>query len=265
MQLTINEFNLVENVFSFAIGLFGVSALFFLLQRNEVARRYRIMMTLLCLVSSVACYNYVRLFEGWNNAFSIVNGEVRNTGHLYDDIYRYADWMVTVPLLLVSLVLSLDLPARQARLRAVLLASLAVEMIALGYPGQVSNSVETRWIWFGISMVPFMLIAYQLLVTLASATNSQPSGVRGLVLSARVLTLVVWCIYPALFVMPLMGLKGTGAFLTTQISYAVADMVAKCCYGALLYMVVARKSALETAAVLEPGVAPVRPVHAQAG
>ena len=264
MQLTVNEFNLVENVFSFAIGVFGVSALFFLLQRNEVAPRYRVMVTLLCLVSIVACYNYVRLFEGWNNAFSIVNGEVRNTGHSYDDTFRYADWLLTVPLLLVSLVLSLDMPARQARLRALMLASLAMEMIALGYPGQISSSFETRWLWWGVSMVPFMLIVYQLLVSLAGTIRNQPPEARGLVSAARFVTIVVWCFYPAVFVMPMLGVTGTGAFVSAQVGYAVADMVAKSCYGMLLYMVVARKSMPAATAVLEGG-ASIRSIRAQAG
>ena len=265
MQLTVNEFNLIENMFSFAIGVFGVSALFFLLQRNEVAPRYRVMLTLLFLVSVVACYNYVRLFEGWNNAFTIVNGEVRNTGHIYDDTFRYADWLLTVPLLLVALVLSLDMPARQARLRALMLASLAVEMIALGYPGQISASFETRWLWWTVSMVPFTLIVYQLLVSLASAIRNQPPGARALVSAARFVTIIVWCFYPLVFIMPMLGVTGKGSFVIAQVGYALADIVAKACYGMLLYAVVAQKSSPAAVAMLDMGNGTVRPIRAQAG
>lgn len=265
VQLTVNEFNLVENVFSFAIGAFGVSALFFLLQRPEVAPRYRVMVTLLSLVSLVACYNYVRLFEGWNNAFSIVNGEVRNTGHIYDDTFRYADWLLTVPLLLVSLVLSLDMPARQARLRSLMLGSLSVEMIALGYPGQISNSFETRWLWWGVSMVPFLLIVYQLMVSLRSAIRNQPPGARTLASSARYLTIAVWCFYPAVFVMPMLGATGTVSFISAQVGYALADIVAKSCYGVLLFAMVAQKSTPVATAVLEMGSSSFRPIRAQVG
>lgn len=265
MQLTTTEFNLVENVFSFAIGALGVAAPFFLLQRREVAPQYRIMVTLLSLVSLVACYNYVRLFEGWNNAFSIVDGEVRNTGHSYDDTSRYADWLLTVPLLLVALVQALDLPEQQARLRSLMLASLAMEMIALGYPGQISASFETRWLWWGVSMVPFALIAYQLLVTLSPAVRGQPAGARGLVSAARFLTLAVWCFYPMVFVMPMLGVTGPGAFVLAQVSYAVADIVAKACYGTLLYMAVARKSAALATATPDFALSSVRPIRAQAG
>ena len=254
MQLTLVQFNLVENVFSFTIGVFGVSTLFYFVQRSEVAPRYRLTLTLLALVSMVACYNYFRLFEGWNNAFSVINGTVQNTGHLYDDTFRYADWLLTVPLLLVSLVLSLDLPAQQARLRGLVLGSLAAEMIALGYPGQIATSFETRWLWWGVSMIPFALIVWQLLVSLSQAIASQPPHVRGLVSAARYVTLVLWCFYPAVYVLPMLGVTGTTAFVAAQVGYAVADLGAKACYGLLLYTVVSRKSMPAGATVLEVGV-----------
>jgi len=264
VQLTIDEFNLVENVFSFAIGVFGVSALFLLLQRGEVAPRYRVMVTLLSLVSAAACYNYSRMFQRWNDAFTIVNETVQNTGRLYDDTFRYADWLLAVPLLLIALVLSLDMPARQTRMRAIMLGSLAAEMIALGYPGLTSNSPEVRWVWLGIAMVPFLLILYQLLVSLSSVIANQPPGARALISGARYVVVVVWCFYPIVYVMPMLGATGAISFVSGQIIYAVGDMIAKACYGVLLYAAAARKSNSVSTAALEP-TALIRPIRSQAG
>ncbi len=60
-------------------------------------------------------------------------------GGFYNDIVRYADWLLTVPLLVIALILVLDMPARQARLRCLVLGVQAAEMILLGYAGQIST------------------------------------------------------------------------------------------------------------------------------
>lgn len=242
LQLTVAQFNLVVNAFSFTIGTLGIATAFFFLQRSEVASRYRVTVTILGLVTMIATYSYVRLLERWNHAFIIVNDAVQNTGQLYDDTYRYADWLLTVPLLLVAFVLILELPAKQAIVRSAVFTVLAVDMIATGYPGQMATTAEARWFWFAVSMVPYTLIIFQLFVGLAAYIRQQPPGARTLVKVARTLTVLVWAFYPAVYVLPLLGIGGTEAFVATQIGYALADVSAKAAYGVVLYMVAVRKS-----------------------
>ncbi len=242
LQLTANQFNLVAHTLSFTIGGLGIATAFFFLQRGEVAARYRPVVTLLGLVTMVATYSYVRLFERWNQAFSVINGVVQNTGQAYDDTYRYADWLLTVPLLLVAFVLILDLPARQARTRCIVMGLLAADMIATGYPGQIATTVEARLFWWALSMLPFVVIIAQFYITLAPAIRRQPAHVRPLVVSARTLTVLVWCFYPIVYALPLFDIGGTNAFVAIQIGYAAADVAAKVGYGAVLYMVAVRKS-----------------------
>ncbi len=241
-QLTVAQFSLVANAFSFTVGTLGIATAFFFLQRGEVAARYRISVTLLGMVTMIATYSYFRLLERWNSAFIVVNGIVQNTGQLYDDTYRYADWLMTVPLLLVAFVLILDLPTKQAVVRSAVFALLAVDMIATGYPGQMATTVEARWFWFAASMFPYVLITFQLYIGLASHIRQQPPKARGLVKAARTLTVLVWAFYPVVYVLPLLDIGGTDAFVATQIGYALADISAKAAYGVVLYMVAVRKS-----------------------
>ena len=243
-QLTANQFNLVSNTFSFTIGALAIASVFFFLQRREVSPRYRHVVTMLGLITMQASYSYVRLLEKWNQAFTLVNGAVQSTGQLYDDSYRYADWLLAVPLLLVAFVLTLDLPPRQARNRSLLFAFLAVDMIATGYPGQTATTVDARWFWWAVSMLPYTLIILQFYVGLAPAIRRQPAQARPLVKSARSLTVLVWCFYPIVYALPLMDIGGTNAFVGIQIGYAMADVTAKAVYGLVLYMVTVRKSQL---------------------
>ena len=262
-ELSLNQYNLTVTLFSFAIGAMGIAGIFFFAQRSEVLPRYRLSLLLLSLVSLVAAYNYYRLYESWQSSFVIVNGIVRSTGVPYNDILRYADWLLTVPLMLTAFVFVLDLPVRQARLRSGVLVMLSVEMLALGYPGQIASSTETRWLWWGAAMVPFFIIFYQLYVGLAKTLSAEPHEARKLAKGARLLTLVTWSIYPALSVLPLLGFKGSTMFVATEAGYAAADILSKAVFGVMVCMIATSKSAprvdvsgLSSAALREMGIAP---------
>lgn len=242
LGLSLEQFDMIGLVFSIAIGVMGIAALFFFMQRSEVLPRYRMSMTLLCLVSVVATYNYVRLFTGWHESFVVLNGVIASTGVPYVDTYRYADWLITVPLLLVSFVSVLDLPARQIRLRSTVLALLGAEMIALGIPGQLATDVETRWVWFGVGMIPFIIIMVQLYSGLRKAVAAEPAGARAAIKLARLGLLLSWPIYAIVYVLPLLGLKGSTVFVGIQVGYAVADITAKAFYGLSIWRAASAKS-----------------------
>ena len=242
IALTLTQVNLVTNVFALTIAAMGAAAAFFFLQRSEVAPRYRIVVSLVGIVCLIDAYNYYRMFEGWTAAYSVVDGTVRATGLQFNDSYRYAAWFLTVPILLIVLVLVMDLPPAQTRLRSIVLGLQAVEMIVLGYPGQLAADPGARWFWWACAMVPFLVIIYQLYIGLAQSIRNQPAEARGLVTTARLTTVLVWCIYPALYLLPMLELTGPLAFVGTQVGYAVADIIAKAVYGVLIYMVAVRKS-----------------------
>ncbi len=243
-ELSLNQYNLIVTVFSLAIGALGIAGVFFFAQRSDVLPRYRLSLTLLGLVGLVAAYNYYRLLESWQASFVIVNGVVRSTGVPYNDIVRYADWLLTVPLLLTAFVFVLDLPVRQARLRSGVLVMLSVEMLALRYPAQMASTIETRWLWWGAAMVPFFIIFYQLYVGLAKTLNAEPTEARTLTKTARLVTVATWSVYPAVSVLPLLGFTGSTMSVATEAGYAAADIMSKAVVGVLICMAATSKSAL---------------------
>ena len=242
MELTVNQFNLVANVFSTMIGALGLATAFFFLQRNEVTARYRVVFTLLGLVAMMGTYNYFRLYESWQAAFVVGNGVVQATAHVFDDVMRYPDWLVTLPLLLVAIVLTLDIPERQARLRNNVLRMLAIEMVVLAYPGQVAANPEDRWLWWGVSMVPFALIVFQLFVSLGKTLNEQSDETRRLVGFARTVTVLALVFDRLVYVVPMLGLdNGPTILLGTQVGFAIADLGLKVVCGAFLYTAVVKR------------------------
>merc|ERR1712025_654474 len=166
------------------------------------------------------------------DAFSVTNSHggdygVALSGSPFNDAYRYVDWLLTVPLLLIELILVMKLPAEETKSLSVKLGVASAVMVALGYPGEIQDDLAMRWIWWAAAMVPFCYVVFSLVVGLGEATSKQPDSVKGLVVSARYLTAVSWLTYPFVYIIKNVGLAGPVATTYEQIGYSVADVVAK--------------------------------------
>jgi len=241
-EITASQFDLVYNAFSFTIAVMGAATLFFILSRSQVAPAYRTALAVTALVTGIALYHYVRIFSSWEAAYVVTNGAITATDVKFNDAYRYVDWLLTVPLLLVELILVMRLSPSESTRKAVKLGVLAALMVGLGYPGEISTDASTRWLWWTLSMIPFSIIVYDLSVGLKASIASQPESARGLISSARTLTIVSWCFYPVVFVLPMLGVTGGNATVAVQVGYTIADIVAKAGFGVLIYLIAARKS-----------------------
>ncbi len=243
--VSLGQFQLVYNAFSFAIAVMGAATAFFFLNRSQVAPAYRTAITITGIVTLIAMYHYLRIFVSWEASFSVLNGQIKPTGVAFNDAYRYVDWLLTVPLLLVELILVMRLSPAETVAKATKLGSLAAIMVLLGYPGEIASDSGTRWLWWSLSMIPFLIILFDLFVGLKASIESQPKEARGLVNLARWVTVLSWCFYPAVFVLPMLGITGGNATTAVQVGYTVSDIVAKAMFGVLIYMIAARKSESE--------------------
>lgn len=167
------------------------------------------------------------------------------TGQAFNDAYRYVDWLLTVPLLLIELVLVMRLSSEETVSKSTRLGLAAALMIILGYPGEVAASNGTRVLFGALSSIPFLYIVYELYRGLGEAIERQPVGVRGLVKQARLLTFASWGFYPLVYMIPYTSFSGPTVETAVQIGYTVADIVAKAGLGIMIYIIAVRKSAIE--------------------
>merc|ERR1712071_236721 len=118
-------------------------------------------------------------------------------------------------------------------------------MVCLGYPGEIQDDPQGRWLWWALSMLPFCFVLFQLLVGLGGATQTQPEAARGLIGQARMLTAVSWLTYPAVYIVKMSGISGATAMAAEQSGYSVADVVAKAVFGVLIWAIATAKSEAE--------------------
>merc|ERR1711965_56119 len=172
------------------------------------------------LVTFIAAYHYIRIFNSWVEAYEYSAGTVaggamtigspRLTGVPFNDAYRYMDWLLTVPLLLLEILLVMNLSEGQFSCKAWTLGIGSALMIVSGYYGEliVTGDLGPRWKCWYLSMAFFLYIVFELLVGLSAATNSETDSViKGKIRTAQIMTVISWCTYPVVYLFPMWGIS----------------------------------------------------------
>merc|ERR1712194_851043 len=103
------------NVLSFSLASMMATTLFLWLKVYSVAPKFQTPVIISGLVTFIAAYHYMRIFNSWVGAYeynlhnlhpnSWVGANPQLTGVPFNDAYRYMDWLLTVPMLLMEIVL----------------------------------------------------------------------------------------------------------------------------------------------------------------
>merc|ERR1712146_844263 len=167
------------------------------------------------------------------------------TGVPFNDAYRYMDWLLTVPLLLIEILLVMKLDGDDFSSRAWTLGFGSALMIVSGYYGElvVTGDLTPRWICWFASMAFFLYIVYELLVGLAAATASEPNPViASKIGTAQVMTVISWSTYPIVYLFPMLGFSAAKAVVSIQLGYCASDIISKCGVGLVIYQISYAKS-----------------------
>jgi len=259
-SLTGYEFSAVYNMLSLGIASMLFTSVFLFVARDRVLPKYRMAVMVSATVTSIAAYHYFRMFESFSHGYGInesstaavtAGANMLDFGAAnYNVGYRYIDWFLTVPLLLVELVAVLGLAkAIQSSLLKRLVPA-AAAMIALGYPGDAKLDLFDLppSMWGLLSTIPFLYIMYVLWFEMKKSLDSQSEKVRGLFQTLRVLLLATWGVYPITFIL---AMNSTGAptaseVVAREIGYSIADILAKCLFGLIIFTIARIKSAEES-------------------
>ena len=196
MQLDSNQWNLVYNVFSFGLVSMLACTIYTLVSQQRVLAKYRNALVMSSMVTFIAGYHYLRIFDSFKHASE--GGKVLLDGsqNSFNEAYRYVDWLLTVPLLLVEVIAVLALAKEVSRSLITRLVPASAAMIALGYPGEISNDQNTQVLYGVLSTLPFIYILYVLFVELGKSLERQPAGVAETVGRLRLLLIATWGVYP---------------------------------------------------------------------
>jgi bacteriorhodopsin len=263
-ELTHSQFDTVYNLLSFSTAAQLFTAIFLLAAQRRVLARYRQAIVISATVCGIAAYHYFRIFDSFKAAFVTTSqggrgNYVQAVGESFNEAYRYVDWFLTVPLLLTELIVVLALARKLQNSLLYRLIPASALMIALGYPGEISGDHGIRNVFGLLSTIPFLYILYVLFVELTRSLDRQPEAVRNTVSKLRYLLVATWGVYPCAYIIPLYASHaGAGAWVAKQAGYSIADILAKCLYGLLIYKIARLKSQAD-----DPGFAAEEGVHGE--
>lgn len=249
-KMNLAQHSAVYNMLSLGIASMLFTSIFLWIGRDRVLPKYRMAVMVSATVTSIAAYHYFRMFDSFNAAYA-VGGSAQVGFDGYNVGYRYVDWFLTVPLLLVELVAVMGLTRGLQSSLLKRLVPAAALMILLGYPGDMKLNllgISEPGIWGALSTIPFLYILYVLFIEIGKSLATQTPKVQKMLKGARLLLIATWGVYPITFILA-MGEKGVPSFdavVAREIGYSIADILAKCAFGLIIFTVARIKSGEES-------------------
>jgi len=201
--------------FWLATAIMLASTVFFLVERDNVRGKWKTSLTVAALVTGVAFWHYMYMRGVW-----IYSGESPT-------VYRYVDWLITVPLQIVEfyLILAAVTSVSAGLFWKLLIGSLV--MLIGGYMGE--TAMIDRTIGFVVGMVGWAYVIYLIFFGEAANVNASSGNAASQMAfkTIRMIVLVGWAIYPIGYLM------NNAADL--NIVYNLADLVNKTAFGLAIW------------------------------
>jgi len=246
------QYQAVYNTLSFSLASMMATTVYLCFRSWAVQEKYQSAVLISGLVTFIAAYHYYRIFNSWVGAYHYTPGfQPELTGVPFNDAYRYMDWLLTVPLLLIEILLVMKLTDEEYKQKAWNLGMQSALMIVSGYYGELVVKgtlldLWPRWLCWIISMYFFKNIVEELLYGLAAATESEADvEIANKIRIAQKMTVISWCTYPVVYLFPMVGMGASSVVVSIQVGYCFSDIISKCGVGLVIYQISSAKSKKE--------------------
>jgi bacteriorhodopsin len=197
------------------------STAFFFLEAGNVASGWRTSIIVAGLVTGIAFIHYMYMRDVW-----VMTGESPT-------VYRYIDWLITVPLLMVEFYLILKAvgKANSGMFWRLLIGTTV--MLVGGYLGEAEYI--NKMLGFVIGMAGWIYILYEIFSGEAGKAAAK-SGNKALVTAfgaMRMIVTVGWAIYPLGYIFG--HLTGGVDAASLNVIYNLADFINKIAFGLIIW------------------------------
>ena len=189
-------------------------------------RKWKTSLTVSGLVTLVAAVHYMYMREVW-----ITDGSTPT-------VYRYIDWLITVPLLMVEfyLILAAITKVPTGVFWRLMIGTLV--MLVGGYVGEAGY--VAAWPAFIVGMLGWAYILYEIFAGEAGKINASqaPESVQSAFSLMRLIVTFGWAIYPVgYFFGYLTGSDPASSMKALNVIYNLADVLNKIAFGVIIWSV----------------------------
>ena len=229
MHTVLAQTDYVGISFWFVSAALLAATAFFFLERGTVNDKWKTSLTVAGLVTGIAFWHYLYMRGMW-----IETGESPN-------VYRYIDWLLTVPLLIVEfyLILKAVTTVRAAIFYKLLIGS--VIMLVAGYMGEAGLAPVLPA--FIVGMAAWLYIIYEIFAGETAKANSASGNEAAQTAYSAMKWIVTigWVIYPAGYYLGYLTGGGVDAS-SLNLIYNLADFVNKILFGLVIYAAAVKDS-----------------------
>ena len=196
---------------------------FFWVERDRAVGKWKTSLTVAAMVTGIAAIHYFYMRGVWVD-----------TG-ASPTVFRYVDWLLTVPLQIVEFYLILAAIAVVAVSVFWRLLIASVVMLVAGYVGEISGAGGSYlWSGFIVGMIAWLYIIYEIFageaskISASKGTDASKKAFNAL----RWIVTIGWAIYPIGY---WLGYSGAADVNTLNLVYNLADFVNKIAFGVVIW------------------------------
>ena len=239
------QFTAISGILTFGYGAFIAAFVYGLLTLRSLPPRYRLAGILSCCVAATAGSILYKEASQWLSVFSfdeLTGDYTRNPGQLFSDTYRYVNWAITVPMLLMTLTVVVPMGSLAKRRKTTI--TLVVAGFSMVFASWIGAFYETDhrvvggsslgfWFSYLVGWVFYAVLLLTVFKVLAEGRKRTTGAASDLIGKLGILFLVSWTIYALVLVQPLLWWS-TGSVVVRQALFTVADVTSKAVYGVLM-------------------------------
>jgi bacteriorhodopsin len=201
------------------------ATVFFLVERDRVHGKWKTSLSVAALVTGIAFWHYLYMRGVWVDSYAAGEGSSPT-------VYRYIDWLITVPLQIIEFYLILKVCTNVSSGLFWKLLGASLVMLIGGFLGETGSNAMVCGV---IATLAWLYIIYEVFAGEAGKLNASSgnAAAQSAFGTIRLIVTVGWAIYPIGYWMA----TGPGADIANaNLIYNLADFVNKIAFGLAIYV-----------------------------
>ena len=197
------------------------ATVFFFAERDVVKGKWKTSLSVAGLVTGVAFWHYLYMRGVW-----------ADTG-TSPTVYRYIDWLITVPLQIIEFYLILRVCTNVGSGLFWKLLGASLVMLIAGFLGEIGSA--PAWPAFIVGMAAWLYIIYEVFSGEAGKLNASSgnAAAQSAFSTIRLIVTIGWAIYPLGYIL---GVGDNPDMANANIIYNLADFINKIAFGLAIYV-----------------------------
>jgi bacteriorhodopsin len=239
-------YQLVGQILVFGFACQAAGFIFFMTTMKASAPRYRFVSILGAIVMTSAFLLLLHQWMAWEHFLVYRDGMFHPENGVFSNGFRYLNWAIDVPMLLLQLVIVLGLTSSESVKRGKQFVFYGLAMIFTGYLGQYyeTTNMFQLWLWNIISWVFYIMILVLAWKLIGEALPKLPEKARSKMRLVRWWFIIVWTLYPIAYILPWIDVSEVSV-AWRQGLFTLADILSKVIYGVIITFVAIDRSIAE--------------------